>query len=121
MPDQNKSDFVFLGPMQISPWEGCAPAGKRNMQLYYEDLSCRFKIAVILGLMFVGATLWTKAAAVRMENRISETRVIFAPCGAEAFPINRNRFSASAPFFDLSSGSCITAGNHACTEIVIFH
>jgi hypothetical protein len=117
MSGNKKNSFAVTCPMQITPWERCLPSGKKAMHAYYEDLACRIKIAIILGLMLTCAMLWTKLSSVRMENRFAENRFVVFLCGVDAFYANPNpSYPATCPLTPIPADDDILPGNEAHAE-----
>jgi hypothetical protein len=72
----NKQDLTVSFPMQITPWDRSMPPGSKAVHAYYEDLACRIKIAVFLGLILTAVMLWAKISPVRAEKAPAESQVL---------------------------------------------
>jgi hypothetical protein len=112
MLSNNKRQFAVACPMQVTPWERCMPSGKKDMHAYYEDLACRIKIAVFLGLILTGAMLWIKISSIRTENRLAENPSVYFLRGGDAFYTNLNSaYPSTYILAPLSSDGGIPSGN----------
>jgi hypothetical protein len=121
MLSNNKRRFTFACPMQVTPWERCMPSGKKDVHAYYEDLACRIKIAVFLGLILTGAMLWTKISSIRMENRFAKNQSAYFLCGVDALYSDLNpAYPSTYPRAPLSSDGGISSGNEIPAEFVHF-
>ena len=81
MLSSDKQNLAVAFPMQVAPWERRMPSCKKDKRVYYEDLACRIKIAVFLGVMLTIAMLWAKMSSGRAESQsfdfMSETDAFY--------------------------------------------